>query len=234
LLKKKYIKGRTLSQVEKKMGNSHFWASLMEVKDLVLHRGRFRVQDGSQTRFWEDLWKDPLMVKYQSLQKIVRKKNKSVAQVLSTTPLNVSFRGALVGDSWDKWLEIVGNVVMVSLNDRKDSFIWTANKNFSVKNMYNDIVLRERTPVNCSVWKAKIPLKIKIFLWYLRTGVVLTKDNLVKRHWKGCTKCCFCAEQETIQHLFFDCPTAQLVWGGVCFTFGVKNRREWNIYLSLA
>jgi hypothetical protein len=56
VLKKKYLKGRMLSQVEKKNGNSHFWADLMEVKDLVLQRGRFRVQDGSQTRFWEDRW----------------------------------------------------------------------------------------------------------------------------------------------------------------------------------
>jgi hypothetical protein len=35
-----------------------------------------------------------------------------------------------VGDNWDKWLSLVGNVMMVNLNDRKDSFIWTANKNF--------------------------------------------------------------------------------------------------------
>jgi hypothetical protein len=111
---------------------------------------------------------------------------------------------------------------MVNLNDCKDAFIWIANKNFSVRNMYNDIVLREGTPAMCWAWKAKIPLKIKIFLWYLRNGVVLTKDNLVKRRWKGCTKCCFCAEQETIQHLFFDCPIARLTWGSVCFTFGVK------------
>jgi hypothetical protein len=71
----------------------------MEVKDLVLQRGRFRVQDGSQARFWEDLWlgKDPLMVKYHNLYYIVCKKNVSVAQVLSTTPLNLSFRRALVG-----------------------------------------------------------------------------------------------------------------------------------------
>jgi hypothetical protein len=82
---------------------------------------------------------------------------------------------------------------MVNLNDRKDS-ISTANKNFSVKNMYNDIVLRAGTPVNCWAWKSKIPLEIKIFLWYLRNGVVLIKDNLVKTQWKGCTKCYFCAE----------------------------------------
>jgi hypothetical protein len=163
VLKKKYLKGRTLSQVAKKKGDSHFWSVLMEVKDLVLQIGRFRVQDGSQTRFWEDLWlgKDPLMVKYPSLYKIVKKKNVSVAQVLSTTPLNVSFRRALVGGNLDKWLELVGNVLLVNLNDRTNSFIWTANKTFSVKNMYNDILLREGTPVNCWAWKAKIPLKIK-------------------------------------------------------------------------
>jgi hypothetical protein len=28
----------------------------MEVKDLVLLRGRFKVQDGTQARFWEDSW----------------------------------------------------------------------------------------------------------------------------------------------------------------------------------
>jgi hypothetical protein len=119
-----------------------------------------------------------------------------------------------------------GDVLMVNLNDRKDSFIWTANKNFSVKNMYNDVVLRAGTPASCWVWKAKIPLKIEIFLWYLRNGVVLTKDNLVKRQWKGCTKCCFCAKHETIQHLFFDCPMATLMWGSVCFAFGIKKPRD--------
>jgi hypothetical protein len=67
----------------------------------VLARGRFQVQDGSQTRFWEDLWlgKEHLMVKYPTLYNIVRKKNVSVAQVLSTTSLNVSFRHVLVGDN---------------------------------------------------------------------------------------------------------------------------------------
>jgi hypothetical protein len=43
------------------------------------------------------------------------------------------------------------------------------------------------THLNLVTWKAKIPLKIKIFLWYLWKGVILTKDNLAKRHWKECT-----------------------------------------------
>jgi hypothetical protein len=30
-------------------------------------------------------------------------------------------------------------------------------------------------------WKVKVPLKIKIFLSFLRQDVILTKDNLAKR-----------------------------------------------------
>jgi hypothetical protein len=63
ILRRKYLKGKTLSQAVRKAGDSHFWSGLMEVKDLVLRRGRFKVQDGTQARFWEDKWlgKDPLM-----------------------------------------------------------------------------------------------------------------------------------------------------------------------------
>jgi hypothetical protein len=122
---------------------------------------------------------------------------------------------------------------MVHLNDYKDSFRWTASKNFSVENMYNDLILKSGTPVNCWTWKAKIPLKIKIFLWYFKNGVVLPKDNLVKRQWKGCTKCCFCTDQETIQHLFFDCPVARLMWGLFVLHLGLQNHYMWGIFLFL-
>jgi hypothetical protein len=37
------------------------------------------------------------------------------------------------------------------------------------------------------------------FLWYLKKGVILTMDNLVNGHWKGCTKCNLCSSEEIIQ-----------------------------------
>jgi hypothetical protein len=43
--------------------------------------------------------------------------------------------------------------------------------------MYKDLMVGNASNVNLDAWKAKIPLKIKIFLWYLWNGVVLTKDN---------------------------------------------------------
>jgi len=77
ILKRKYLQNKTLTQVEKKKGDSHFWSGLMEVKDLFLRMGRFKIRDGTQTRFWEDLWlgDELLMLAYPSLYRIVRKKN---------------------------------------------------------------------------------------------------------------------------------------------------------------
>jgi hypothetical protein len=107
----------------------------MQVKKLVLERGRFKIQNGTQTRFLEDLWigREPLMTKFPSLYNIVRKKNASVTQVLSTIPLNVSFRRALVGDNWAKWLQLVESFINVHLGEQTDSFIWTKSKSLSVK-----------------------------------------------------------------------------------------------------
>ena len=61
----------------------------------------------------------------------------------------------------------------------------------------------------------KIPRKIIVFTWYLRRGVILTKDNLVKRNWHESTKCVFCSHQETIKHLFFECTFARSIWSSI-------------------
>jgi hypothetical protein len=41
---------------------------------------------------------------------------------------------------------------------------------------------------------------------------VLIKDNLIKRNWHGNKTCCFCHEEETIQHLFFYCRSTRFIW----------------------
>jgi hypothetical protein len=55
------------------------------------------VRNGSEVRFWEDTWVEdkPLKLKYPALYNIARRKDATVAHVLSTTPLNMSFRRSL-------------------------------------------------------------------------------------------------------------------------------------------
>jgi hypothetical protein len=47
LLKNKYLRDKTLTQVQYMPGDSHFWAGLMKVKDEFLSMGRFDLGDGS-------------------------------------------------------------------------------------------------------------------------------------------------------------------------------------------
>jgi hypothetical protein len=77
--------------------------------------------------------------------------------------------------------------------------------------MYNALIHQD-LPVddNKMIWKMKIPLKTKVFGWYLRRGVILTKDNLVKWNWHGNKSCIFCHHDETIKHLFFNVGSQDL------------------------
>ena len=71
------------------------------------------------------------------------------------------------------------------------------------------------------IWKIKVPLKIKIFMWFLHREVILTKDNLAKRNWNGNKCCSFCDKEETIHHLFFECPFAKVIWRIVHMAFNI-------------
>jgi hypothetical protein len=71
------------------------------------------------------------------------------------------------------------------------------------------------------VYKMKVPLKIKIFMWFLYKRVLLTKDNLAKRNWNGSKTCCFCNQMETIQHLFIECIFAKKLWRIIHMTFNI-------------
>jgi hypothetical protein len=111
----------------------------------------------------------------------------------------------------------------VQLNDQPDSFCWnlTTSGKFSVKSLYTDFMSGHTRFLKKYLWKLKVPLKIRIFMWFLNRKVLLTKDNLAKRKWTGCTKCVFCDSKESIEHLFIRCPFASLLWRVIYFTFNI-------------
>jgi hypothetical protein len=216
LIKNKYLGNKSLTQVRKKPGDSQFWSGLMEIKDQFISMGNFKVQDGSQIRFWEDKWLgvNTLKDQYPNLYNIVRKKSVTIADVFSTRPLNVSFRRNLVAANLQSWRHLVLRIANIHLNKHPDVFRWTIRSDgkFSVSSMYQSLLDSDIIPHNSHLWKIRVPLKIKVFLWLVYRESILTKDNLVKRNWHGNGKCCFCNDHETVQHLFFDCALAKFIW----------------------
>ena len=159
----------------------------------------------------------PLREQYPALYGIVQGRHKSdtLAQVMVNNQPNVTFRRDLVGPRLASWHELLLRLATVNLTQGTDEFRWNLRKcgKFSVDSMYTALVQPD-VPVNNNkkIWKMKIPLKNKVFAWYLRRGVILTKDNLAKRNWHGSKQCVFCHKDETIKHLFFDCKFASSIW----------------------
>jgi hypothetical protein len=89
-----------------------------------------------------------------------------------------------VGNNLTLWYMLVARVVHISLNDVQDKFVWDLlqNGNFTINSMYKAIIVDTHVIHIMMLWKLKIPLKIKIFMWYLKRGMVLTKDNLARQN----------------------------------------------------
>jgi hypothetical protein len=226
LLCNKYLHSKTLSQVTVQPTDSPFWKGIMRVKDDFFQRGHFKLGDGTSVRFWEDRWLGnlPLAENYPNLYHIVQRKNVLVADVLSHVPLNITFRRTLTGVKWTEWIHLCQRLMEVQLSTESDRFVWnlTTAGVFSVKSMYLDYMDDHPSCARKYLWKLNIPLKIKIFMWFLQKKVLLTKDNLAKRNWTGCQKCCYCDALESIDHLFFECPFARVIWRMIHFAFNIS------------
>jgi hypothetical protein len=116
-----------------------------------------------------------LILKYPSLYNTVRTKDAIVAQVLSTTPLTVSFRRSIMDSYLLAWYDLVSKVVLINLTNDKDAFVWNLQNSdiFSVHSLYTSIIQCGVISSKCKLWNIKVPLKIKNFYGIFGKGSLL-------------------------------------------------------------
>ena len=124
ILCNKYLGTKPLVQVHWNSRDSHFWVSLMKVKHEFLRFESFIINDGSQVRFWEDTWLGtrPLREQYPQLYNIARKKQDTVAAVLSTQIPNIYWRRDLIGQKLVMWNNLVSRLSTIVLGQDRDDF----------------------------------------------------------------------------------------------------------------
>jgi hypothetical protein len=123
------------------------------------------------------------VAQYPSLYNIVRHKDQTVAHTFASVPINIEFRRSLVGGRWDRWLHLLHRLIDVQLEPNEDEFRWnlTQSRKFMVKSIYLDMLNDNTAYLRKYLWKMKVPLKTKNFMWFVQWKEILTKEISVIR-----------------------------------------------------
>ena len=195
----------------------------MEIKHIFWSCCKVEIGNGDKTSFWEDHWtaNASLASMFPRLFSISTNKEITVREVLEQGIVSLHFRRAMVGELHTQWVQLVQMLDGMTLRDEPDKLRWTltSSGNFSVKSFYLAMQLSNTVPYKF-LWKVKIPLRVKTFLWLVLKKSILTRDVLLKRGGKCEPKCLFCGKNESIAHLFFLCSLARYVWNVVSSAFG--------------
>ena len=216
IVRAKYLQNQSVALVSAKFNDSPAWKNILKVKDVYMKGRKIILKCGNLVRFWKDSWLDnkPLMELFPVLYNICMEQEITFRDCLMKN-CELTFRRRLLPEYMTQWGAIQEKARGVNLVDDADQVIWDLchNKKFSTKSVYK---LLEKTVVGPNykwLWKTKVPLKIRIFLWQLVQDAVPTRENMKKRKWLGNPCCSFCDQMETSNHLFFSCTTAKSVWG---------------------
>uniref|UniRef100_A0A453QXL4 Reverse transcriptase zinc-binding domain-containing protein n=1 Tax=Aegilops tauschii subsp. strangulata TaxID=200361 RepID=A0A453QXL4_AEGTS len=169
------------------------------------------------TQFWLDPWLEgePLGLRFPRLFAICDDPAILVSAAALDEGWNIAFRRSFGPDEVREWTDL-REVVPLPLSQDPDTVSWSLSPSgeFSVSSAYQALcrvpVLQWLSPL----WKAPMPLKIKIFVWQLLRDRLPSGTEVLKRHGPGNGLCPLCHVPETGTHILFSCVAAQALW---CF-----------------
>uniref|UniRef100_A0A8I6Y606 Reverse transcriptase zinc-binding domain-containing protein n=1 Tax=Hordeum vulgare subsp. vulgare TaxID=112509 RepID=A0A8I6Y606_HORVV len=138
----------------------------------------------------------------------------------------VAFRRPLGPVEVQDW-ELLQAVVPLPASSDRDSVSWSLSPSgeFSVSSAYLALCRMPVLPWLSPLWKAPLPLKIKIFVWQLLRDRLPSRTEVLKRHGPGNGIYPLCHVPETGSHILFSCIAAQALW---CFVREALGP-EWEI-----
>ncbi|GLU05128.1 hypothetical protein SLE2022_222450 [Rubroshorea leprosula] len=234
---KKKKKGGSLMHCPTSPTASATWKSILKCKNILQLGLGWRVGDGQQIKFWQDIWVDD-----KPLYEV------ALSPVLPTSiDLSVSYDIIPSGDWNTSWLghllpdHVVAQILVTPIpafGQQSDKVFWSGSLDgsFSVKSAFH---LLQQQHVSSTqqgenwwwIWKPKCTKRIKMFVWLLRKNRVLTNSVCFAKHFAASPICSRCEQSpETLLHLLHDCYHSRLIWESstmLLADFFMLNFEEW-------
>ena len=114
----------------------------------------------------------------------------------------LDFRRSLSPVELEDWQRLTACFPLLS--EEEDSVFWphSPSGRFSVKSAYSHLIAGVRTGKFKLIWSARIPPKIKIFLWQALRRKLPAADQIKKRNGPGSDSCHLCGALEDTEHIF--------------------------------
>ncbi|XP_010462909.1 PREDICTED: uncharacterized protein LOC104743540 [Camelina sativa] len=192
---------------------SHGWRGICIGKDLLEKQLSKVIGNGHQTSLWSEPWLSLETALAPMGPPTKETQFDTVATLISPTTKH-----------WDreKIRQVLSELeqtileIKVSTKGAEDTFVWLPTKNgvYSTKSGYYESIKKEslatlQCPLAISnfnwlgeVWNIQSSPKNKLLLWKAMKGALPTGENLRKRNIMTETRCPFCGEMETSEHLF--------------------------------
>lgn len=196
---------------------SPFWTSIVQLDSLGSCSVTYTPGSTSIVKFWTDIWCGTCAMASQFPQLYLKCVNQDIllTDVLNSQGHNVVFNDVLDGVELSEWNNLLFLLSQISFTHSVDQLAWRWDTTglFSVKSLYKFLNHRGIVHAHAMLWwNLPLPPKIRIFMWLTFHNRILSKVNLRQRGWEGDTTCPFCTQEETVKHLFLQCPVAKQLW----------------------
>lgn len=223
---------------------SWLWSSLLEGRKVLQGNLLASVGDGESTCVWNDPWIPNLPGKtlfhhcplscFETLKVAALRLETGwdlspIDEYLSDderhTILNSRYRSIT---STDKWLLCYGKWHTYTV---KDGYKVAHNVILRDHNKPSSSYSNNLNPLWKTIWKLKVPNKIRFFMWKIFSDALPTFVNLFKRNSSKTNLCMICkSKPETLPHLFCQCPWVRRLWFACPFTFLILSETNFNLH----
>ena len=221
----KFFPNGNIMEASEKTSGSFAWRSILKAKELILLGSSWRVGDGANISIRGTNW-------------LLDEGHKKIISPLSDLPNDAKVSDLIQGNppTWNS--DMIQTIFLpydadaitkIPLSDRAppDRLIWHATRdgNYTVRSGYHTLLQNNRNlnptcsrqgepdPLWKSIWAARIPAKVKTFLWKACHEAIPTKAGLFRWRVVPHPFCDHChdTKEDTI-HALWSCPVLAQVW----------------------